>query len=345
MVHPHGSDDVTVRLSVVGSDRETSESARILRADRQTGAPAQPQARTESASNEIAMPAPIAADKKSVVEPAPPAVKTSIGTPLTSRTPVNLSRSEGAKTRAAVQPPPAVAASEKPVPVSTTAVTTSSGAAPLAPRSPETPVTLPRSEAAEVNGSQQAAPPSASQSAPPKPPVVTAGEARLTQPSESSPKVTDPARPVDEIAKPPVQPLPPASSKRESAGTETSKSASGRGTSPEAPATRNSLAGGVQGPGADYVAPQAVRRVTPHLPSSLRNLPVTGLQVDVKVYIDAGGTVVRTEPLSKGNSLMEYLSSVAADAARQWRFSPARRGNQSVPSETVLHFHFGNSRE
>jgi outer membrane biosynthesis protein TonB len=72
---------------------------------------------------------------------------------------------------------------------------------------------------------------------------------------------------------------------------------------------------------------------------------VAGLQVDVKVYIDAGGTVIRAEPLSKGNSLVDYLSGVAVDAARQWRFSPARRGNQSVPSETVLHFHFGNSRE
>ena len=35
---------------------------------------------------------------------------------------------------------------------------------------------------------------------------------------------------------------------------------------------------------------------------------VAGLQVSIKVHIDAKGTVVRTEPISKGNSLEEYLS-------------------------------------
>ena len=95
----------------------------------------------------------------------------------------------------------------------------------------------------------------------------------------------------------------------------------------------------------DYVAPQVVRRVAPHLPSGLRNLAVAGHRVGVKVYIDATGTVVRTEPISKGNALSGYFSIIAADAARQWRFSPARRGNENVSSETVLDFDFGTGHE
>ena len=95
----------------------------------------------------------------------------------------------------------------------------------------------------------------------------------------------------------------------------------------------------------DYVAPQVVRRVAPHLPSGLRNLGVAGHRVGVKVYIDETGTVVRTEPISKGNALSGYLSIIAADAARQWRFSPARRGNQNVSSETVLDFDFSTPRD
>ncbi len=202
LVYPHESDDVTVRLRVVGSDRETTESARILRA-RQAGTPAPPQARVESASTRVETPPPITVNQKPVPDPAPPAVKTPVGTPLTdssrSKTPAPLSRSEAEKAKADIQQPPAVAASEKPVLDSTpAAVKPSSGAAPVAPSPSEKPVTLPRSEAAEVNVPQPAAPPPASQSAPPKPSVVPAGEARLSSPSESSPNVTDAARPPEE---------------------------------------------------------------------------------------------------------------------------------------------------
>jgi hypothetical protein len=350
LMYPHESDEVTVRLRVVGSDRETTESARILRAVRQEGSPAQPQAGGEPASNKVETPPPMAANKDPIPDLAPRAEKTPIGAHMDassrSKTPVPASRSEAAKTRAEVQEPPAVAASEKPPLVSTPpSVKTSTGAAPAPSPPPQPSLTLPRSDAAEVNEPPQQASPLASQSVPPKSPVVPAAEARLPPPSEPSPKVTDLPRPPEETAKPPGQPLAPGPSKSEPVRTETSRSVPGKDSSPETPAARNSHGSGVQGPSPDYVAPQAVRRVTPHVPTSLRNLPVTGLQVDVKVYIDAGGAVVRTEPLSKENSLMEYLSSVAADAARQWRFSPARRGNQNVPSETILHFHFGNSRE
>jgi hypothetical protein len=92
----------------------------------------------------------------------------------------------------------------------------------------------------------------------------------------------------------------------------------------------------------DYVAPRPLRRVAPLVSPSLRSLAVPGTRIDVMVHIDAGGKVVDVEPLSTGNRLISRLSSITADAVRQWLFSPALRGNRTVPSEIVLQFQFGN---
>jgi hypothetical protein len=93
----------------------------------------------------------------------------------------------------------------------------------------------------------------------------------------------------------------------------------------------------------DYVAPRPLRRVAPLVSASLRNLAVPGTRIDVMVHIDAAGKVVDVEPLSTGNRLTSRLSSITADAVRQWLFSPALRGNRTVPSEIVLQFRFGNA--
>jgi len=90
----------------------------------------------------------------------------------------------------------------------------------------------------------------------------------------------------------------------------------------------------------EYIAPRPLRSVAPFLPSSLRRLAVDNVRIEVAVHIDATGKVIQAEPLSTGNSLIEYLSGIAVDAARQWRFSPARRGSQNVLSKTVLRFQF-----
>jgi hypothetical protein len=92
----------------------------------------------------------------------------------------------------------------------------------------------------------------------------------------------------------------------------------------------------------DYVAARPVRRVAPIVPSSLRSLAISGIRVQIAAHIDAAGKVVGAEPISRGNSLTNHLSSIAADSVRQWLFSPARRGGQNVPSEVVLQFQFSN---
>ena len=79
----------------------------------------------------------------------------------------------------------------------------------------------------------------------------------------------------------------------------------------------------------DYVPPSPVHQVSPVNPGG------TGT-VDVKVFIDASGSVTRAQALTKGSD----LSGAAVAAAQKWQFTPARKHDKPAPSEMVLHFHF-----
>jgi hypothetical protein len=91
-----------------------------------------------------------------------------------------------------------------------------------------------------------------------------------------------------------------------------------------------------------YVGPRPLQRVDPEPSFSLHPFIVPEVQINVRVSIDKSGHVVRAESLSRGNALMEHLSKIAVQAARQWTFVPARREDQSVPSEIMLQFQFVN---
>jgi hypothetical protein len=91
-----------------------------------------------------------------------------------------------------------------------------------------------------------------------------------------------------------------------------------------------------------YVAARPVNRVEPEASFTLHPFIVPEVQINVRVVIDRSGRVIRAESLSRGNALMEHLSKIAVQAARQWTFSPARHDGQSVPSETMLQFQFVN---
>jgi hypothetical protein len=91
-----------------------------------------------------------------------------------------------------------------------------------------------------------------------------------------------------------------------------------------------------------YVAPRPVKRVEPEPSFTLQPFIVPEVQINVRVVIDKSGRVIRAESLSRGNALMEHLSKIAVQAARQWTFSPAWHDGQSVPSETMLQFQFFN---
>jgi hypothetical protein len=86
---------------------------------------------------------------------------------------------------------------------------------------------------------------------------------------------------------------------------------------------------------AAYQPPQPIRRVDPVVPP---NYTPEQAQVAVRMYIDANGRVYRTELVSKRNR----FSRLALEAALQWQFAPARRGDRNIASETEVEFSFGN---
>jgi outer membrane biosynthesis protein TonB len=61
--------------------------------------------------------------------------------------------------------------------------------------------------------------------------------------------------------------------------------------------------------------------------------------VSIRVVIDAGGRVLKTEPLPQQNVHQLFIRE-ALHAAGLWRFQPARRGDEPVASESVLRFSF-----
>ena len=90
----------------------------------------------------------------------------------------------------------------------------------------------------------------------------------------------------------------------------------------------------------DYVAARPLKHVRPSAPASILRLVVSKVTIRVKVYIDAEGRVIRAESLSRGGTLIDYLSNLAVNAAQKWQFLPAHRGDRAVESETVLQFDF-----
>jgi TonB family protein len=83
----------------------------------------------------------------------------------------------------------------------------------------------------------------------------------------------------------------------------------------------------------DFVPPKAVRTVPPYVASRDGEAGT----VDVKVFVDENGDVLRAQVLTKHT----LLAGPSLDAARQWHFTPARKRDKPVPTEVVLHFRFG----
>ncbi|MCU1232498.1 MAG: hypothetical protein JWP63_465 [Candidatus Solibacter sp.] len=91
--------------------------------------------------------------------------------------------------------------------------------------------------------------------------------------------------------------------------------------------------------------PVPVNRFAPTLPSNLRALIQTRVKVTISVTVDASGKVTEAEgsveaPNSPG-ALGEFIKRAAVDAARQWRFEPARVNGRAVKGTCVIHFEVG----
>ena len=83
-----------------------------------------------------------------------------------------------------------------------------------------------------------------------------------------------------------------------------------------------------------FVPARPIRQITPAVPAGdqlERDVPV-----DVKVTVDPAGNVSSVD--SHGGD--KELARLAVDAARSWQFVPARRNDETVSSELILHFTF-----
>lgn len=88
-----------------------------------------------------------------------------------------------------------------------------------------------------------------------------------------------------------------------------------------------------------YVAPRPVREISLVLPPKAR-AALAGRTMDLRAWVDESGRVTRVQLLSPKE---EELVDVAANAAGNWPFVPAKVNDIAIPSEVILHFTFGNN--
>jgi hypothetical protein len=90
-----------------------------------------------------------------------------------------------------------------------------------------------------------------------------------------------------------------------------------------------------------YVPPTIIRQQAPAMNAAIRNLVRAmygpSLPVAVRVSIDANGNATQAEPISRAPRI---IAEAAIDAARKWRFEPARLSGRAVPSQMVVRFVF-----
>jgi TonB family protein len=84
-----------------------------------------------------------------------------------------------------------------------------------------------------------------------------------------------------------------------------------------------------------------LRQISPHISPDDRSLIHGNVSVRVTVSVDPHGSVTDAKPLDIQSPEEKLLAPYAVQAAKLWRFDPARRGGAPVASETVIVFHFG----
>jgi Gram-negative bacterial TonB protein C-terminal len=119
-------------------------------------------------------------------------------------------------------------------------------------------------------------------------------------------------------------------------------------TLPQLPAPKPPIAVEEERPPAPayrYEPPVITKRVTPSYPPSLRGTVLTATSVEVRVGIDESGNVVTVTPVPQERAAPPTIVKSAVEAARMWKFKPARTNNQPVPSEMILQFRFRPSQQ
>jgi TonB family protein len=89
-----------------------------------------------------------------------------------------------------------------------------------------------------------------------------------------------------------------------------------------------------------FVDSEVVDRVAPDVPDGIRPRISEPLPIDVRVSIDTKGRVTKAIAVQHADGLVDYLGKRAVAAARQWTFTPAKRGGKPVESTRTIHFVF-----
>jgi hypothetical protein len=91
------------------------------------------------------------------------------------------------------------------------------------------------------------------------------------------------------------------------------------------------------------VPAKPIREVAPMAAESIRNRIVDEIPVYVTLRIGANGSVVGAQAATAGEGIEAYLVQRSLEAARQWKFRPARLGTDAVPSKWTVRFLFDRS--
>jgi|SRR5215469_2832540 len=92
-----------------------------------------------------------------------------------------------------------------------------------------------------------------------------------------------------------------------------------------------------------YETAVPIREIRPIVPADLDSRLSGPVSIEIQVEIDAAGKVVSATPLGNLTAVQKLLAPQAVDAARRWRFEPARKNGEAVESESLLKFNFGPS--
>ena len=90
---------------------------------------------------------------------------------------------------------------------------------------------------------------------------------------------------------------------------------------------------------AAYHLPEAISKALPKYPRHLQALISKPSVIEIRVQIDKSGNVTKAELIPQPG-LNPFFSEPALEAARSWKFDPARRGDEAIPSESILRFVF-----
>jgi TonB family protein len=88
----------------------------------------------------------------------------------------------------------------------------------------------------------------------------------------------------------------------------------------------------------NFVPREVLHQVLPEVPSKARQTIRGKVKVGVRVQVDPSGAVTLAKLDSGGPS--KYFAQLALEAARQWKFTPAKATDREVADEWILRFEF-----